>query len=116
MTRGSAQFAVGVLLGFVAAFAIVFGLMAAVAAVAVVVVVGLLMPRFAALAGGSLGIGGTWLVLHLNALSRCADARDFCGDAQIFVPWLAVSTSLVLGGVFLAMWTVVVATRRAREP
>lgn len=114
VTRRSAQFAGGLLLGFVASFAIALSLIAAVAAVVVVVVVGLVMPRFAALAGGLIGVGGTWLVLLLNSLRICAGTEDFCGNAN-YVPWLAISTGLVLAGAVLALWTMV-AARHAGEP
>jgi hypothetical protein len=88
--------------------------MAAVAAVVAVVVVGLLMPRFAALAGGLIGMGGTWLVLGLNSLRICAATDDFCGHAN-YVPFLAISGGLVVAGVLLAGWTVAM-TRRVGEP
>lgn len=115
MTRRSAQFAVGLLLGFAASFSIGLSLIGALAAVVAVVVVGLLMPRFATLAGGLLGVGGIWLVLGLNSLRICAGTEDFCGNAN-HVPFLAVSACLVLAGAVLAGWTVVSPTRRAGEP
>lgn len=115
MTRRPAHFAAGLLLGFVASFAISLSLIGAVAAVIAVVATGLLMPRFATLAGGLLGVGGTWLVLGLNSLRICAGTEDFCGDAN-YVPFLAISTGLVLAGAVLAVWTMVAATRQAGQP
>lgn len=82
MTRRPAQFVAGLLLGYAASFAMSLGLIAIVAAVVLVVAVGLVMPRFTALAGGLLGIGGTWLVLLLNSMRICAGTEDFCGNAN----------------------------------
>ncbi len=91
------------------------GLIATVGAVVLVVAVGLVMPRFTALAGGLIGIGGTWLVLLLNSMRICAGTEDFCGNAN-YVPWLAISAGLLLAGAILALWTMVTTTRDARQP
>ena len=116
MTRRSTQFAVGILLGFVASSVIAIALVAAVAAVVSIVVVALVRPRFAALAGGALiGVGGTWLVLTLNSVRICAATQDFCGDAN-FTGFIAITAGLVVTGALLALWSAVAANRQVREP
>lgn len=100
------QFVAGVLLGIVSGVVgIAFGLVSAFAAVVFVVLVGLLMPRFAALSGGLVGLGGTWLLLNLNDLIRCPDPANFCGDAQVVIPWLTVSAVIALVGGATAVLT-----------
>ncbi len=115
MTPRPAQFIGGLLLGFLASFAMSLGLIAVAAAVVLLVAVGLALPRFAALAGGLIGIGGTWLVLLLNSMRICAGTEDFCGNAN-YVPWLAISAGLLLVGAILAVWTMVTTTRHAKQP
>ena len=114
MKRRPAQFAAGLLLGFIASFAISLSLIGGVAAVFAVLTVGLVMPRFATLAGGLLGVGGTWLVLGLNGVRICAGTEDFCGNAN-YVPILVISAGLVVVGAVAALRTMA-AARRAAGP
>lgn len=87
-----------------ASFAISLSLVIAVAAVIGLVVVGLAMPRFANLAGGLIGIGGTWSALTLMSLEVCERTpQDYCSGG--FVPLLVVGAALVVAGSSLAAWT-----------
>ena len=61
--RPVAQFVAGALLGVIASFSISLALIAVVAAVAIVVLVGLAWKSSPALAGGLCGFGLTWLVV-----------------------------------------------------
>lgn len=73
------------------------------------------MPRFATLAGGLLGIGGTWLVLALNSVLICSRTDDYCGNAND-VPFLAISAGLVVAGALLGVWTMMSIPRQTQQP
>lgn len=115
MPQRAMHFGLGLLLGIIASFAISLNLILAVVAVVVVILIGLRMPRFATLAGGLIGVGGTWFVLTLTTTMRvCAETpQEYCEGG--YVPFLAIAAGLVLAGAAFAAWTVVVGARRARS-
>lgn len=105
------QFASGAALGVLLAIVgITVGFIGAIAAVAVVVMVGFAMPRFATLSGGMTAIGVTWLLLVGNSIAICSRTDDFCGKAN-FIPMLIVSIAIASVGLLLGLWTLVRARR-----
>jgi len=113
------HFVAGLLLGIVSGVVgLYFGLVSALAAVVLVVLVGVALGRLAALSGGLIGIGGTWLLLMLDDLMRCSPTSNDCGggDAQVTVAWLTVSAAIALVGGAIAVLTLTrTAQRKGKE-
>ncbi|HUG47846.1 MAG TPA: hypothetical protein VMP67_05480 [Candidatus Limnocylindria bacterium] len=97
------HFIVGVLVGALASLTISLNLLLAVSAVVLLVAVGLVMPRFALLAGGLVGIGGSWSALMVRQAAICeAAAQVHCGFAS-YLPLIAIAVSLAAGLLFAAL-------------
>lgn len=90
----------GVVLGVVGPS---LGPLGAAVAVALIIAVGLLMRVLAAVGGGLVGLGVTWLVLTLNSQRICAGTEDFCGNAN-FTPWLVGGIAASIAGVAVTAW------------
>jgi hypothetical protein len=95
LDRQVGRFFLGVILGMIAGLSVSLGILFVVAALALIVALGLSAPRYAFLAGGLIGLGGEWLVLSLNSALSCSRTEDFCGQAN-FVP-LTVAAIAILG-------------------
>lgn len=105
------QFAVGGVVGMVASLGISLNLMVAIAAVVIVVGAGFVLPRFAFLAGGLLGIGLTWFVLMMGSMAACRATEDYCGHAND-MPMIVISVVLIGAALFFGTVTVALAWRR----
>jgi hypothetical protein len=97
------RFVAGALLGFVASFSISFGLIAVVAAIAVVVLVGVAWKSYAAVAGGLMGIGLAWLVFLALAFSVTLNNGPGSGGGERYVPWFLFAGLVFLAGVVVGI-------------
>lgn len=104
MNRPITQFLFGAALGLVTSFALVAGVLGLVAAATVLVMLGIFLPRYAALSGGMVAVGLTWFTLTYNSVTICSSTDDFCGNAN-FAPYLVLSLGLIVGGVFFGILT-----------
>jgi hypothetical protein len=106
MRGTAAQLVAGVLLGVVAGvLGIHFGFLSAVLALVVVILFGFAIGRSRGASAGLVGLGGTWFVLMLNALTRCPASSTDCGggDSQVAIAWLTVSGAIVVVGIAIAV-------------
>ena len=103
MERPIAKFGIGGLLGVIASFSISFGLIALVAAFCVVVLFGIAWRSYAALVGGLIGFGGTWLVVGGSTYTSCLARAPDCDPGSGFVPFLAIAGIVVLTGVLVGI-------------
>lgn len=102
------EFALGLLVGAgVSLTGVVLGFIGVLVALAITVVLGVLEPTRARLAGGLIAVGAVWLVLVSNTVAACASTVDFCGNTNV-VPLLGVAIVLVVAGLALAarVWLV----------
>jgi hypothetical protein len=107
------QFVLGVLIGLISGVAISLGILGIVIALVIPVMLGLTTPRFAAMSGALIGLGGEWLLLALNSAISCAKTEDFCGQANI-VPIVALAIAILGSGLFFGALTLTSASRKKR--
>ncbi len=110
----SKHFLVGVLMGVLAAIAgVVFGIPGMAGAILAVALIALIPRLPVVLAGGLIGLGGTWILLFTNQALLCARPGQVCGGTPIdMAPWVAFSAALLLVGVLTGGF----ALRRAARP
>lgn len=101
------RFAIGALLGVLASFSISFGLIAVVAAFAVVVLVGIAWKSHAALSGGLCAFGLTWLVLIGTTYTNCVSMGPNCGGSEGMVPFLLLAGLIFVTGVSVGLLGIV---------
>ena len=102
------------MMGVLAAIAgVVIGILGIAGAVLAVALVALIARLPWVLAGGLIGLGGTWVLLFANQALLCARPDQVCGGTPIdMVPWLAFAAAILLAGVV----TGGLALRRAARP
>lgn len=91
----------GLLIGVPAAVAgLVFGIPGMVVAILAIALVALIPRLPAVLAGGLVGLGGTWLILLGRQAWLCAQRGQVCGGTPTdMIPWLAFAVGVVLAGI-----------------
>ena len=95
------QFLLGVAFGIVSAIVgVVLSLLTGIVAIVVVGFVGLLMPGYAFMSGGLLGMGLTWMVMLAGSLSSCESP---CGAN--YLPLAIISVALTGVGFGLVLFT-----------
>jgi hypothetical protein len=97
--RPMARFVACAFLGVIASFSISFGLIAAVVAVAVVVLVGVAWKSYAAISAGLMGIGLAWLVFAALSFSMTLSNGPGSGGGGRYVPFFLVAGAIFLAGV-----------------
>ena len=96
------EFTLGLLAGAgVGVISIAIGFVGVLVGLVLVVILGVLEPTRARLAGGLIAIGVLWLGLVSNTVAACASTADFCGNTNV-VPLLAVAGAHVVAGLLLA--------------
>jgi hypothetical protein len=111
MNRPFVQFGIGAAVGFAGAIiGTEISLLGMVAAVVTVIIVGLRLPRFAALSGGLIAMGLTWFLLGVNSVAICSSTDTFCGAAN-FLPLLVISLTLFAAGLVAGAVTLVAGIR-----
>jgi len=82
---------------------IVLGFLVVIGSVVAIAVGGLILPRFAFLAGGLIGLGATWLALMLLAQVAGGDAGP--SGFEYFAGWFIGSVILIGCGIVFATLT-----------
>jgi hypothetical protein len=115
MERPIVKLAVGTLLGFVASLSISLGVIAALVAFALTVLFGVAWRSFAALAGGLMGMGLTWLVFGGLSFAATLNNGPGSGGGERFVPLLSVAGLLFVAGVVIGLVGIVRDGSRRRD-
>lgn len=112
--RPIGQFVAAALFGVVASFSISLSLIATIAAFVGVVLVGIAWRSLAAVAGGTMGWGLTWVVLAGLQFSVSLNNVPDSGNTEGLVPFLVLAGSIFLTGV--AAGAVGLLRNRAKGP
>jgi hypothetical protein len=115
MERPIVKLAVGALLGFVASFSISLGLIAAVVAFALTVLFGVAWRSFAALAGGLMGMGLTWLVFAGLSFAATLNNGPGSGGGERYVPLFTVAGLLFVAGVVIGLIGIIRARDKSQD-
>jgi hypothetical protein len=97
--RSLGIFGAGAFAGVVAALSISLGLVAAIAALAIVVLACVVSRSHAALSGGLIGIGTTWLLFALLAFGLTLNNGPGSGGGERYMPLVLVAALVAFTGI-----------------